>query len=174
MNTKKAPLDNVKVRQAINYAIPIQAIIPSVLYGYGSEMKSPVPNLTPGHDPNITPYKYDIAKAKDLMRQAGVGQAPIPIDLAVRAGWEPHEQAAVSETLHNRRHSRRTIKRHRGAPDRFQFYYTMAIGRMGEPVDPARRSGNATNSTRGRRASTISSRLRFSMIWMPSSTNMMA
>ena len=95
MNTQKAPLNNTKVRQAINYAIPIQAIIPSVLYGYGREMKSPVPNLTPGHDATITPYKHDIAKAKDLMREAGVGQEPIPIDLAVRVGWQPHEQAAV-------------------------------------------------------------------------------
>jgi peptide/nickel transport system substrate-binding protein len=95
MNTQKSPLNNPKVRQAINYAIPIQAIIPSVLYGYGREMKSPVPSLTPGHDPTITPYKYDIAKAKGLMREAGFGSEPIPIDLAVRVGWQPHEQAAV-------------------------------------------------------------------------------
>ena len=32
MNSQKEPFNNVKVRQAINYAIPIQAIIPSVLY----------------------------------------------------------------------------------------------------------------------------------------------
>ena len=95
MNTQKAPLNNPKVRQAINYAIPIQAIIPSVLFGYGREMKSPVPNLTPGHDASISPYKYDIAKAKDLMSQAGFGKEPIAIDLAVRVGWLPHEQAAV-------------------------------------------------------------------------------
>lgn len=95
MNTQKAPLNNPKVRQAINYAIPIQAIIPSVLFGYGREMKSPVPNLTPGHDANISPYKYDIAKAKELMSQAGLGKDPIAIDLAVRVGWLPHEQAAV-------------------------------------------------------------------------------
>jgi peptide/nickel transport system substrate-binding protein len=95
MNTQKAPLNNAKVRQAINYAMPIQAIIPSVLYGYGREMKSPVPNLTPGHDATIAPYKYDIAKAKDMMREAGFSKEPIPIDLAVRVGWQPHEQAAV-------------------------------------------------------------------------------
>ncbi|KRR07956.1 hypothetical protein CQ12_25510 [Bradyrhizobium jicamae] len=95
MNTQKPFLNNVKVRQAINYAIPVQAIIPSVLYGYGSEMKSPVPSLTPGYDPTISPYKFDIAKAKDLMREAGFGKEPIPIDLAVRVGWQPHEQAAI-------------------------------------------------------------------------------
>lgn len=95
MNSQKAPFNNVKVRQAINYAIPIQAIIPNVLFGYGSEMKSPVPNLTPGHDATASPYKYDIEKAKSLMREAGLGSTPVPIELAVRVGWLPHEQAAV-------------------------------------------------------------------------------
>lgn len=95
MNTQKAPLNNVKVRQAINYAIPIQAIIPSVLFGYGSAMKSPVPSLTPGHDAKVSPYKYDLEKAKSLMREAGVGSTPIAINLAVRVGWQPHEQAAI-------------------------------------------------------------------------------
>lgn len=95
MNSQKAPLNNVKVRQAINYAIPIQAIIPNVLFGYGAEMKSPVPNLTPGHDATASPYKHDIERAKALMREAAVGNEPIPISLAVRVGWQPHEQAAV-------------------------------------------------------------------------------
>ena len=95
MNSQKAPLNNVKVRQAINYAIPIQAIIPNVLFGYGSEMKSPVPNLTPGHDATASPYKHDLDRAKALMREAGVGSEAIPISLAVRVGWQPHEQAAV-------------------------------------------------------------------------------
>lgn len=95
MNSQKAPFNNVKVRQAINYAIPIQAIIPSVLFGYGSEMKSPVPSLTPGHDATASPYKHDLEKARSLMREAGLGAGPITIDLAVRVGWQPHEQAAV-------------------------------------------------------------------------------
>ena len=95
MNSQKAPFNNVKVRQAINYSIPMQAIIPNVLFGYGSEMKSPVPSLTPGHDATLSPYKYDIEKAKSLMREAGFGSTPVTIELAVRVGWLPHEQAAV-------------------------------------------------------------------------------
>ena len=94
MNSQKAPLNNVKVRQAINYAIPQQAIIPNVLFGYGTAMTSPVPNLTPGHDATVSPYKFDLAKARALMNESGV-KGPIAIDLAVRVGWQPHEQAAV-------------------------------------------------------------------------------
>ena len=95
MNTGKPPFNNALVRQAVNYAIPIQAIIPNVLFGYGAQMKSPVPSLTPGYDPTLSPYKYDPAKAKALMQQAGLGGAPIPVDLSIRVGWQPHEEASV-------------------------------------------------------------------------------
>lgn len=94
MNQKKAPFDNVLVRRAVNYAIPIQAILPNVLYGYGEQMTSPVPSLTPGHLGGYSPYKHDIARAQALMKEAGV-KTPIPVDLAVRVGWPTHEQAAV-------------------------------------------------------------------------------
>jgi peptide/nickel transport system substrate-binding protein len=95
MNLKKPPFDNVKVRQAVNYAIPIQAIIPNVLYGYGEQMKSPIPSQTPGYNGSLSPYKYDLETAKLLMQQAGLGTGPTAVKLAVRVGYEPHEQAAV-------------------------------------------------------------------------------
>ena len=95
MNEKKPPFDNKLVRQAVNYAIPIQAILPNVLFGYGTQMKSPVPNLTPTYLGDYSPYKHDIAKAKALMKEAGMDKAPIPVDLAIRVGWPTHEQASV-------------------------------------------------------------------------------
>ncbi|HEV8615544.1 MAG TPA: ABC transporter substrate-binding protein [Methylomirabilota bacterium] len=94
MNQKKAPFENVKVRQAVNYALPLQAIMPSVLFGYGTPMKSPLPNLTPGYSASLSPYKYDIEKARQLMKEAGV-KTPIPVKMAVRVGYVTHEQAAV-------------------------------------------------------------------------------
>ncbi|MPZ35465.1 MAG: hypothetical protein GEV13_31615 [Rhodospirillales bacterium] len=94
MNQTKAPLNNVKVRQAINYAIPVAAIVPNVLMGYGAAMTSPVPALTPGHEGKLSPYKFDLDKAKALMVEAGVS-TPVTLDLAVRIGWQPHEEAAV-------------------------------------------------------------------------------
>jgi peptide/nickel transport system substrate-binding protein len=95
MNTSKPPFDKPEVRAAVNYAIPIQAIIPNVLFGYGAQMKSPLPSLTPGYDASLSPFKYDIGKAQALMQQAGLGGAPLPVDLAIRVGWQPHEEAAV-------------------------------------------------------------------------------
>jgi peptide/nickel transport system substrate-binding protein len=94
MNQTKPPLNDVRVRQAINYAIPVAAIVPNVLLGYGAAMTSPVPALTPGHDATLSPYKQNLDKARELMKQAGVTQ-PVTLDLAVRIGWQPHEEAAV-------------------------------------------------------------------------------
>src|SRR5205814_2100231 len=94
MNQQRAPFNNVKVRQAINYAIPIQALVPSVLFGYATQMKSPLPHLTPGYTGNLSPYKHDIEKARQLMKEADV-KTPIPVKLAVRVGYVTHEQAAV-------------------------------------------------------------------------------
>jgi peptide/nickel transport system substrate-binding protein len=95
MNQRKPPFDNVLVRRAVNYAIPIQAIVPNVLYGYGVQMKTPVPSLTPSHLGDYSPYKHDIARAKALMKEAGMDKAPIPVDLAIRVGWPTHEQASI-------------------------------------------------------------------------------
>jgi len=94
MNQQRAPFNNVKVRQAINYAIPIQALMPSVLFGYATQMKSPLPHLTPGYTGNLSPYKHDIEKARQLMKEADV-KTPSPVKLAVRVGYVTHEQAAV-------------------------------------------------------------------------------
>jgi len=94
MNQRKPPFDNVLVRRAVNYAIPIQAILPNVLYGYGQQMKSPLPALTPSHLGDYSPYKHDLARATALMKEAAV-KTPIPVDLAIRVGWPTHEQAAV-------------------------------------------------------------------------------
>lgn len=94
MNQKRPPFDNLLVRRAVNYAIPIQAILPSVLYGYGERMVSPVPSLTPSHLAGYAPYTHDIARARALMKEARV-QTPIPVDLSIRVGWPTHEQAAV-------------------------------------------------------------------------------
>ena len=94
MNQKKPPYDNVKVRQAINYAIPIEAIMPNVLFGYGRQMKSPVPDLTPSYDPSANKYKFDLEKAKALLKEAGYEKG-FTTNLAIRLGWAPHEQAAI-------------------------------------------------------------------------------
>jgi ABC-type transport system substrate-binding protein len=69
-NTKEPPLDNVKVRQAIAYAIDRQAMIEALLLGQGKIAHSILPEESWAYTPG-TVYQYDPAKAKQLLDEAG-------------------------------------------------------------------------------------------------------
>ena len=71
MNAKKPPFDNVKLRQAISYAIPYDTIIKQALYGYGIPLKSVLPKGTPTETDEFFVYNTDPAKAKQLLAEAG-------------------------------------------------------------------------------------------------------
>ena len=71
MEVRKAPLNNQKLRQAINYGANIDAIIKAVLYGNGTRVATTVAPWHVGFHPDLKPYPYDPEKAKSLMREAG-------------------------------------------------------------------------------------------------------
>ncbi|HWR05833.1 ABC transporter substrate-binding protein [Sporomusa sp.] len=74
LNNKKAPLDNVKVRQALNYAIDHNAIIQGAIKGKGIQLKGPIPEGLWGYDPNAKGYSLNIEKGKQLLAEAGFAQ----------------------------------------------------------------------------------------------------
>lgn len=65
-----SPLANVKVRQALNYAIDRETIVSKLLLGMGSVHYGLMPGQL-GFDPSMKPYPYDPAKAKQLLAEAG-------------------------------------------------------------------------------------------------------
>jgi peptide/nickel transport system substrate-binding protein len=65
------PQQNVLVRQALNYAIDVPAIVKAVLGGRAYELGEPVPPNFFGYDPALVPYRHDLAKAKALLAKAG-------------------------------------------------------------------------------------------------------
>jgi peptide/nickel transport system substrate-binding protein len=67
----KNPASDVRVRQALNYAVDKQALIQVLTYGAGVPSQSYLPMSTPLAYGKGEPYPYDIAKAKQLMQQAG-------------------------------------------------------------------------------------------------------
>jgi peptide/nickel transport system substrate-binding protein len=71
LNANVAPFTNVKVRQAIAYAIPYQQILQTVWSGYASPLKSIVPPGQPTSAPGTWPYTTNLVKAKQLLTQAG-------------------------------------------------------------------------------------------------------
>ena len=70
-NLKRKPFDDVRVRQAINYAIDKQEIIDGVLLGLGEPVASPYKPGTRWSNPKLMPYPYDPNKARALLREAG-------------------------------------------------------------------------------------------------------
>ncbi|MEZ4530279.1 MAG: ABC transporter substrate-binding protein [Thermomicrobiales bacterium] len=84
LNTRVAPLDDVKVRQAINYAIDKQSIIDNVLFGNGEVANSFLPKMN-GHDDALPPYPYDVEKAKELLAGTAAENG-FELDLIVGAG----------------------------------------------------------------------------------------
>jgi len=71
LNVSKPPLNKPLVRQAMNYAIDRNAIVNGLLYGTATASSQPISAGLPGHAPQVTEYKYNPAKAKELLKQAG-------------------------------------------------------------------------------------------------------
>lgn len=87
MNTAKPPFsDNVKLRQAVNYAIDKQAIVDGLLGGHGAVSNCQI--MTPayfGYNADLKPYPYDPAKAKQLIAESGLASGT-QIELQVPMG----------------------------------------------------------------------------------------
>jgi peptide/nickel transport system substrate-binding protein/oligopeptide transport system substrate-binding protein len=71
INTTRGPLTDVRVRQAINYAIDIDRIIERLISGRGTRAAGVVPPALAGYDSTRRAYPYDPAKAKALLTAAG-------------------------------------------------------------------------------------------------------
>ena len=72
MNVKMPPFDNPKVREAMSYAIPYDKIWNAVTFGRSKKL-SGGSSYTPATSewPQPFPYKTDLAKAKELLAEAG-------------------------------------------------------------------------------------------------------
>lgn len=70
-NNKKAPFDDLRVRQAIAHAIDRKALIDGAMFGYGSPIGSHFAPHHPYFIDETGTYPFDIAAAKKLLAAAG-------------------------------------------------------------------------------------------------------
>ena len=71
LNTQKPMFNDVRVRQALNYAVDKQAIIAHVLFGAADPMDAPMAPSLFGYC-KVGTYAFDQAKARQLLKEAGV------------------------------------------------------------------------------------------------------
>ncbi|MEA2594054.1 MAG: peptide/nickel transport system substrate-binding protein [Thermomicrobiales bacterium] len=71
LNVHVPPLENVKVRQALNYAVDKQVIVDTILQGAATLTNGPIIAHSWANDPTVEPYPYDPERAKALLAEAG-------------------------------------------------------------------------------------------------------
>ncbi len=82
INTEEAPFDDVRVRQAVNYAVDTAAL-ERIYAGSLAAMHQILPEGMPGHKP-FDLYPHNMAKAKELLKEAN----PSDMDITV---WTDNE-----------------------------------------------------------------------------------
>lgn len=82
MNLGVAPLDDLRVRQAVNYAIDTQTLVKTITKRGSKPVAGILPPGIAGYDPNLAGYGYDPQRARRLLAEAGFaadGAAPIEL-----------------------------------------------------------------------------------------------
>jgi len=105
LNNAAPPLDDIRVRQAINYGIDLQGIIDTAFYGKGEASGSPlIPGLTAYYEKSlVNPYPVDPGKAASLLREAGYGEGgkKLTLEITVASIFTMHVDTAqvIAEQL---------------------------------------------------------------------------
>ena len=71
LNVTRGPLQDKKVRQALNHAVDKEAIIEAFYQGQAEPAKNPIPPSIQGYNDDISAYEYDLDKARSLLEEAG-------------------------------------------------------------------------------------------------------
>ncbi len=72
LNTKEPPFDDVRMRQAVNYAIDKETLVNDVLQGTATVATGPTPAaFSWAYNEDLEPYPYDPERAKALIAEAG-------------------------------------------------------------------------------------------------------
>ena len=63
--------NNLKLRQAVAYAINRERMVKNIYRGLGQPQQSPIAVQSPFYDPDLKGYSYNPEKAKQLLKEAG-------------------------------------------------------------------------------------------------------
>ena len=117
LNALKKPLSDVRVRQALNYATDVDALVKSVLDGNGRRMDGPFTPHMFGFDLSVKGYGPDPARARRLLAEAGYPDG-LEISWKRRRGaiWATRRSRKPSAGSGRKRASSRASRWPSGAP----------------------------------------------------------
>ena len=95
MNVTKKPFDDLRVRQALNYAMDKNAFVKVVWSGYEDPLTSPMPPKLAFYAKQ-RPWPYDPAKAKSLLAEAGYRDG---FETEIWAQQQPRSIAAAMQFM---------------------------------------------------------------------------
>jgi peptide/nickel transport system substrate-binding protein len=94
VNVLNPPMDDKRVRQALNYAIDRKRFTDTVMFGLGNPKALPWLPGSPAYDASLDQsYAFDLDKAKSLLTEAGVTN--LTIDLLLTASAEGSSMAQI-------------------------------------------------------------------------------
>jgi peptide/nickel transport system substrate-binding protein len=95
LNNSVKPLDDIRVRKAVNYAVDPGEIIDTAFYGRGEPSGSPlIPGLRNYYESSLrNPYPRDTEKAKALLAEAGYGDG-FSLEITVPSNYTMHVDTA--------------------------------------------------------------------------------
>jgi peptide/nickel transport system substrate-binding protein len=80
MNTQKGPLQDVRLRKALQYAFDYQGMV-QIYQGYADVANSPLPKgFTDAYDPNLPVFHQDLDQARALLAQAGYANGGLTLN----------------------------------------------------------------------------------------------
>jgi peptide/nickel transport system substrate-binding protein len=97
VDNQTPPLDDVRVRQALNYAVDREAFVGSILADGTLLATAMVPPSTIGYNDDLKPFPYDPEKAKALLEEAKADGVPVDTEITLIGRIE--QWANVTETM---------------------------------------------------------------------------
>src|SRR6266511_4224872 len=88
VNLKPGPMQDVRVRRAMNHAVDVDELIKQVLRGRATRMCGPLSPANVDYAP-VECYRHDVARAQALFREAGVDPTKLQLTLDTPAGRYP-------------------------------------------------------------------------------------
>lgn len=100
MNQNIEPLDNVDLRRAIVHAVPYDALIDQVMFGFASPAQGVVTSTMETFDPDIgAQYEQDLEAAQQYLDDSGLGDVSLVLGVRDTRGTDQEAAVLIQDAL---------------------------------------------------------------------------